>query len=169
MASRVDKSNMLSESWQNVYDLINDKSNVSDPTTLPTQSRKWVYSREPDIKGSAFKGFPYIIVNPAVLDFGDEQTGNRQIQSVNWSIEVEVVTSDRGFNNEGGKGQIQNDAISDDIIEAINNETNRKTLAGNGLRFFKPNVSGSVVEELKDTLVYRRSFLILFGSKKKVF
>jgi hypothetical protein len=169
MASEVTKSNLLMNSWQNVYDLINNKSNVSDPTTSSSVYRKWIYSREPDVKANDFTGFPYIIINPSTLTFDNSQTGNSQIQNINWTIEIEVVTSDRGFNNQNGKGQTHNDAISDDILETLNNSTNRNTLRDNGLYFFKPNITAVNVEEFSNTLIYRRSFLVGFRSKKKVF
>lgn len=169
MGNIVTYNNLLTESWQNVYDLINNRNNVSDPITISTEIRKWVYSREPDIKSIDFKGFPYIIINPSTIEFGDEQTGNRKIGSVNWTIEIEVVTCDRGFNNRDGKGQTDNDSISDDIIKLFNSEENGGLLRQKGLHFFKPNVTNIVTEEFSNTLIYRRSFILSFKSKKKLF
>ena len=163
MATKVDKTNLLSESWQNVKDLINDSDNVTNPAGF----KKWVYSREPGTKSVNFKGFPYIIIFPAVVDFGEITTVNRQLRAVNFSIQVEVVTSD-GMNQKG-KGSEWIDSICDDILELFNSDTARNTLATNGLFFSTPNVSSMVVDEVNELRVFRRTFLLSFRSLKKVF
>ena len=168
-ASFVSKSTMLSQAWQNVYDIVNNKSYVADPTTVSTQSRKWIYSREPDIKAMDFQEFPYIIVNPATLSFGKLRSGNRQLRSVSWSIIIEVVTCDRGFSNSDGKGMTHLDVISDDIIEAFNNETVQNTLRANGLLGSTPNVTAAVAEDFSNTKIYRRSIALTFAATRKVF
>lgn len=170
MADAVLYNNLLSESWQNIYDLINNKSNVADPLTTSSEKRKWVYSRVPDIKAADFKGFPFIVIHPSTGSFGDMQTGNRRIQAGTvFTIEIEIFTCDRGFGNQDAKGMAHLDAISDDVMECLNTAANRNTLSGNGLRFAKPNVANVSTEELDNTLIYRRSFIITFRGAKKVF
>lgn len=163
----VDSTNMVSQPRENIKELI--KNNVSDPTISSSGYRKWIYNRDPDVKSLDFKGYPYIIIRPATANFGDEQTGNAQIQSVLWGIEIDVITSDRGNNNRDGKGQEDNDSISDDVIKTLNSETGRSTLRASGMRFIRPNVAGMVVEEDNQTLIFRRSFLVGSASKKKVY
>jgi len=168
-ASFVSSSSLLSQAWQNVYDLLNSRTNVPDPVAASAEFRKMVYSREPDIKASDFAGFPYIIVRPAVLSFQDNETGRRQSRGVNFAIEVDVVASDRGSNNIDGKGAVHIDAISDDIVSTMLSAASRTTLATNGLRFSTPNVTGVVIEPLDNTMAYRRSFTLEFSGRKKVY
>ena len=163
MATKVDKSNLLSESWQNVYDLINDSSNVSNPTGV----KKWVYSRDPGTKSVGFSGFPYIVVFPSVVDFGERATVNKQLKTVNFSVQVEVVTSD-GMKDKG-KGAEWNDNICDDILELFNSVAACNTLATNGLFFSTPNVSSVIIDEVNQLRVFRRSIFISFTCKKKVY
>jgi hypothetical protein len=162
-------NNLFSQSWQNIYDIINSRTNVADPSSSSSQKRKWVYSRVPDVKSITFKDFPFIVVHPFTVNFGDTQTGNRQTQTVNFVVEIEVFTCDRGSNNDDGKGMTYLDAISDDIVQALNSSTNRATLSGYGLKFVKPSGTDVNVEDFNNTLVYRRSFMVGFGGKKKVF
>ena len=162
MTSAVAYNTIFSQSWQNIYDLINNKSYVSDPTTPSAQFRKWVYTREPDVNSADFTGFPYIIVNSTLVDQGDEQTVDGKKAFVSFDCEVEVVTCDRAYNNVDGKGQTHNDSISDDVWEVFNSKTHRDTLRVNGLSFSKPVATGTVPEAFKDTMVYRRSFLLSF-------
>jgi hypothetical protein len=168
-ATTVAHNNLYSESWNNIYSLINNKSLVADPSCPSTQSRKWVYARLPDVKDIAFSDFPFIVVHPAEINFGDSQTANRRIQSTNFIIEVEVVTCDRAFGNRDGCGAIDIDNISNDIVETFNSTSARNTLKSNGLAFFKPNGGSAIVEDFNNTLIYRRSFMIGFGGKKKVY
>ena len=171
MASRVSKTTLISEPWQNVFDLINSNSNVADPVTTAAEFRKWVYSRDPNVKKASFQGFPYIVVNPATAIFGEAgraQSVDGKGRMVEWGIEVEVVSSDYGANNEDGKGNAHNNAISDDILEVFNDSTHRQTLKDNIMFFSMPQVTSVSVEQFKETLVYRRSILLTFKTRMQV-
>ena len=72
MASQVTYENLFSESRNNVVALITS-SNVSDPSIVAPQVRKWIYSRDPDVKSIGFTGYPYIIVHPAEVDFDPDK------------------------------------------------------------------------------------------------
>jgi len=169
MANPVLYNNQFSESWNNIYAIINSKTYISDPTTTASEFRKWIYSRDPDIKSTDFGGYPFIVISPSTIDFGNEQTGNRQIKTLSYSFEIDVVTSDREINNREGKGAVDNDAISNDIVESFNNPTVANILAANGLRLINPSSTAMGVELIGETLVYRRSFLLTSINKKKVF
>jgi hypothetical protein len=169
MANRVTYQNIFSESWNNIYSLVNSKTNIIDPTTTSSEYRKWIYSREPDVKSIEFKGYPFIIVNPAEQDF--ENTGKSldgKSQTIAWTIVIEVVCSDRGFNNNDGKGLTHLDAISDDVFQTFKNMTNRKTLMTNGLYFFDVSASGVSTEPLSEELVYKRTFVLAFKTKMQI-
>lgn len=168
MATTVTKSNLLTESRQNVYDLIASTSNVVDPTVGSGEFRKWIYSREPDTKVADFKGYPFIIVYPARVDAGTRQTVNLKKRLLTFTVEVEVVTADVGYNDMSGKGLAHIDAISDDILETFNSTTNRITLSTNKLQMSRPDVTDVTIEALENTLVYRRSIIITFQSYKTV-
>ena len=170
MANKVDYSNLLSESWQNVYDLVDNRSNVADPLTSNTgQKRKFVYSREPGMKKLDYKGFPYIVIYPSSLDFGDITTCNGQKKDVNFTIQIDVRSNDSGYGNNDGKGLQHNDAISDDVMTLFNSSTARKTLRTNGLFFSTPTVSGVNIIEDESTKIYTRTFILTFRALKKVF
>ena len=164
--STVNYGNLFSSSRDNIVSLIKD--NVSDPTVSSSEYRKWIYSREPDVKASDFKGFPFIIIHPAVLSF-DEKTINGQIRTVNWGIQIEVITADREFGNNDGKGSTHLDNISNEIVMYLNNKSNSNVLRQNGLFFIDTNATSVVVESFNNTLIYRRSFMLSFKNKMKVY
>lgn len=162
----VNYGNLFSRSRDNIVNLL--KNNVSDPTVSSSEYRKWIYSREPDVKANDFKGFPFMIVHPAVLSF-DEKTINGQIRTVNWGIQIEVITSDREFGNNDGNGSTHLDSISNEIVMYLNDSTNSNTLRTNGLFFIDTNATSVVVESFNNTLTYRRSFMLSFKNKMKVY
>jgi hypothetical protein len=168
MASEVTYSNLLSESWQNVYDLINDKSNVADPTTSSAEYRKWIYTREPDIKSTDFGQFPYIIVHPVGISFPGRKTVDRRKSLIAWMVQVEVVTCDREFNGQDGKGATHNDAISDDVLQTFLNVTNRNTLSNNSMKFSDPTATSALPEPIANTLIYRRTIFLPFKTLKEI-
>lgn len=169
MAARVDYTKLLSEAWQNVYDLINNKSNVADPTTTSAEYRKWIYSRDPDVKASDFAGYPFIIVNPAMMDT-ESAAGSvdRKSKSILWTVEVEVVSSDRGANNQEGKGLTNNDAIADDVLQTFSDSTNKTTLRANNMLMSMPSATGIVIDDFHNERVYRRSIILSFRTKMQV-
>jgi len=170
MASQVNYSNLFSESRTNVTALITS-SNVSDPVISSAEFRKWVYSREPDVKSADFRGYPFIIVHPAIVDFEKEKgkgSVDGKSKSVFWDIEIEVVASDRGYGENDGQGLTHIDAISNDIVETFMNITNRKTLSTNSMKFANTDTTSVVTEVVANELVYRRSIMLSFESRIQV-
>jgi len=170
MASQVTYINLFSESRNNVVALITS-SNVSDPTISAAEVRKWIYSREPDVKASGFEGYPFIIVHPVDLDIeGEDGRGSLDGKSkvVFWDIEIEIVTSDRGYGDQDGKGLSYMDSISNSLIQTFMNITNRKTLSNNSMKFVNPTTTAVGTEVIDNELVYRRSIILSFKSRIQV-
>lgn len=167
MANRVTKSSLFSESRQNVVDLIN--SNVNDPVTSSAEYRKWIYSREPDVKASDFGGYPFIVVEGSDVDVlmeGSSADGKKKF--VDWSIETKIYASDRGYGNINGKGLIHIDAISDSIFNVFLDSTNKQTLSDNGMKFSEPETEDVDDEILNNELVFTRTLKLNFSIRMQV-
>jgi hypothetical protein len=167
-ANRVTYSNLFSESWNNIYSLVNNKSNVVDPSSSLGEYRKWIYSRDPDVKNISFSDFPYIIVMPLSVDTDKKQSLNSKSGMVNFVCDVEVICCDREFGERDGKGAIDNDSISNDVVETFNNATNKTILRSNGMAFSRINSSDIAIEEFNNTLIYRRTITLGFSSRKRI-
>ena len=165
MVSQVTYETLFSESRANVVALITS-SNVPDPTISSAEYRKWIYSREPDVKSADFKGYPYLTVHPSDLDI-EKELGSLDGKSkfVYWDIEIEIVTSDRGYGEKDGAGLTNMDTISNNLIKTFMNVTNRKTLSTNSMSFVNPTTTAVGTEVIENDLVYRRSILISFKSR----
>lgn len=168
MADRVTYSNIFSAPRANIVALIDNKSNVADPITSVSEFRKWIYSRDPDVKSNNFKGFPLIIIHAS--DFGTEEQGSCDMKSkpVDWSTEIEILTCDRGYGSKDGMGMSHMDSISDDIATTLFNAANRQTLQSNGLFNLTFTSSSITPEIIGEQLVYRRAFVVNLKTRLRV-
>jgi hypothetical protein len=165
--AQVTYSNLYSESRNNVVTLLTN--NVSDPTISSAEFRKWIYSLEPDVKSSDFKGYPLIVVHPADVDFDpDRRTVDMKSQQVNWDIMIDIITSDRGYGKQDGLGLSHMDTITNSVIQVLMDKTNRLSLADNSMKFATPNTTTVMAEEIQNEKVYRRSIVISFRSRIQV-
>lgn len=162
----VTKSNLFSESRNNVVSIIND--NVSDPLSTSGQYRKWIYSRYPDVKDTKFAGYPFIIVHPADVDIEQMGSVSGKSKSVNWEIEVEIVTSDRGYGDLDGQGLSNMDTISNSIIKELIDLTNRQILQGYSMFFSQPETTAVIQDVVADELIYRRSIMFTFRTRMQI-
>lgn len=168
VASRVTYNNLFSQGWQNIYDLINNRSNVADPIspTNPSPSRKFVYAREPVMADITYQEHPFIVVSPIkVTNSDNNESLDVKHGEVQFSCTIQVVTCDRGHGRRDAMGAIDNDAISEDIFATLNDASNRKTLRANGLPNFRVKMGEAIPEELHDTLAYRRIITVTSVNK----
>jgi len=167
MASQVLYTNLFSESRNNVVDLITT-ANVPDSEISSVEFRKRIYSREPDVKASDFAGYPFLIVHPADVEFEEGGSVDGKGKFVNWDIEIEIVTSDRGYAKKDGQGLTNMDTISNNLVKTFSDVTNRKTLSTNSMNFSRPSATPVSNEMIENELIYRRSVMIPFRSRIQV-
>ncbi len=170
MASQVTYQNLFSESRNNVVALLTS-TNVPDPNISSAEFRKWIYSREPGVKSIDFSGYPFIIVYPVSVDFEKEKgkgSVDMKSKSIFWDIEIEIVTSDRGYGEKDGQGLTNMDTISNNIVKTFMNKTNRVTLSNNSMRFTNPVTTDVSIETFHNELVYRRSVMLSFESRIQI-
>jgi len=170
MANQVTYQNLFSESRNNVTALLTS-TNVPDPIDSSAGFRKWIYSREPDVKATDFAGYPFIIVYPSSVDFEEEKgkgSVDMKSKSTFWDVEIEIVTSDRGYGNNDGQGLTYIDSISNDVVETFMNKTNRITLSNNSMKFTNPSTTSVNIEDFHQERVYRRSIMLAFQSRIQV-
>ena len=166
MANRVTYSNVFSQTWQNIYDILNSTSNVADP--LKISGRKFVYTREPDVKNINFGTFPYIIVHPTGVQKPAIKKLDMKGAKRGFSCEIEVVACDRGNGPADAQGNATCNALSDTVMQVLQDVTIRKALQANGLFNITVDAFGFVPEDAFSTKVYRRSILLTGDMFQKV-
>lgn len=169
--TRVTYENLFSEARANVVTLLTS-TNVPDPTISSAEFRKWIYSSEPSSKNSDFKGYPCLVVNHADVDIGGEE-GNigsldGKSKPIEWDIEIEIITSDRGYGNKAGKGAAYMDTISNNVMTTFLNMTNRNTLSNQSMKFSQPTTTNVTTDIISNEKVFRRSILLPFKSRIQV-
>ena len=157
---KIDKSNLYSQAYANIYNLINTRTNVVDPIDS-TGVRKFVYSRDPRVQGRGFRGYPIIIVNPIGIPFSNPSF-NRKSKDLEFSITIEIWSSD-DIVGRSDLGAQYLDTISDDLVEAL--ETNKSTLAGYGLHNMVIESSPADNADVGNTFVFTRMFTITFENR----
>ena len=159
--AKITNANLISEPRNNVVTLISNSSNVSDPVNS-SGNRKWIYSRDPAIKSNSFAGYPFIVIGPTRIDTTGSANMDSSKRFINWTIDIEVVSSDYGYGSNEGKGLEHNDSVTDDILKTLLDTTNRQTLISQGMAFRQPVVSNIIVELLKQEMTYRRIITLPF-------
>lgn len=163
--AQVNFTNLYSEPRNRIVALITS-SNIPDPIASSAEFRKWIYSREPDIKSTDFKGYPFLIIGPTDVDIEREEgSGDGKHKFVNFIIGIEVRTSDRGFGEKDGKGLSHMDSISNSFIKTFSDVTNRNTLALNSMEFIEILTDSVETLTTKNELIYRRVITLSFRSR----
>lgn len=167
--AQVTYANLFSEPRNNVVNLISDTSNVADPVAGSAENRKFIYSRFPDVKAADFAGYPFIVIKSTDLETEiPESSGDGKSKIVNFEIEIEIYTSDRGYGYENGRGLANMEAISDDVVETLMDITNRKSLKSFGLAFSTIEPTRISEQALKNEMTYKRIIPLTFRNKMQV-
>lgn len=160
-STNVTKDILLSQSYANIWNLLNDKDNVPDPVNKV--DRTIVYRRFPDVKGIDFQGYPFFTINPATADFENYNVDGLSAD-VGWTIMIEVFCSDRTPNN-NGRGAEWCDELSERILLTLNDGTNRTTLRNYGMANVVPDVSNMAVEDIHQERVFVRTITLRFDKR----
>lgn len=162
----ITKDNYFTQIHANLFNLINNRSNVSLPSGLPS-NHKFIYTREP-LLGRNFNGFPFIIV-PDPETSQDKKTSDGTKAFQDESFEIIIMTSDSISDSDGHPlGAQQMRDIKTNILKTLNNKTNAQTLRNNGLR---NRTFPSITLELGDIqgkTIFRTEFNLRFNNQLRV-
>ncbi len=161
-SGRINASNIANQSFANLYNLINNRSNVPDPNDT-TGRRKFVHVREPN-KGRGFgrTGFPFIIVSRSKPKKGDSTADYTQ-SFMSYDFSIRVVCRDSDSDSQGNAiGSEQCALITDSIIKTLNNADKRKTLNDQRMPHLEFDVEPDE-DEFEGKSVFISDFDIRFG------
>lgn len=151
----VTKSNLFRQSHANIYNIINNRSNVVDPIDS-SGDRKFVYNREPRNLGRNFRGYPIVIVYPVdISQSGGTVSATKSF--IEWIVTITVMSSDKSSDSSGNPvGAQYLDTISDDILEALNSEARTEPEL--------MNIDSSPADwaEIDGEMIFTREFTITF-------
>lgn len=103
--TQIDKTKLTGAVYDNVKTAL---ETISDPTSQ--EKRKFIYAREPHVKGASFEGYPIIIIK----DYSVEDTSmtvNGENVLFNGSFEIHVVAHEDDMPDF--------DTLSDDVLQTL--------------------------------------------------
>ena len=163
ISSQVTKSNVFSQSYINVFNLLNLRTNVKDPRG--TIQRKMFYKRYPSVKDRSFQDYPFIVlfpINSTVINrVFDTTRADNEIR-----IEGEVVSSNRmdGDKN-SGKGAEYLDSLCNNMFETLMDASNKTTLRGYNMANIDLSFDDTDSDTREGISVFVRSFTISFKTR----
>ncbi len=160
-SARVTASAIQNQSFANLYNLINNRSNVPDPID-GTGNRKFVFVRMPHI-GREFKGFPFIVIE-RIRPAKGSSTVSLTKSFMSYDVTILVVSQDKDSDGSGDpNGAEQNNLITDNVIKTLNNAGNRKTLIRQGMANLEYDIDTDV-DSFEGRTIFTSEFDIRFES-----
>ena len=158
-SAKVTASAIQNQSFANIYNLINNRSNISDPADS-SGLRKFVYVRLPNI-GRGNVGFPFIVVH-RIKPSKSTNTVSVTKSFMSYDMVISVYSQDSASDSLGNpSGAEQCNQITDNITKTLNNATNRKTLITQGMAHLEFDIDTSE-EDYNGRTVFISEFDIRF-------
>ena len=157
--ARINASTIQNQAFANLYNLINTRSNVPDPTDL-SGARKFVHVRPPR-RGRNFPGFPFIVID-RIRPVKGISTVSLTKSFMSFDSTITVYSQDKDSDSDANQnGAEQNNLITDNIIKTLNNATNQKDLINNGMSGMEYNIDTDV-DDFEGRTVFTSEFDIRF-------
>jgi len=161
-SAKITYSNMVSQAYANLYNLINDRDNVPNPNDN-SGTTKFVYYRIPKM-GRNFKGYPFIVISRTHLDKVNE-VANYTKAAFDYKFTITVYCKDYGADSNGNPNAAETmETITDNIISTLNNPTNQHTLLYQGMGRLKYDVSADEIVDFDGNYVYTAEIELVFAN-----
>ncbi len=162
----ITKSNIFTQVFANIFNLINTRSNVPDPNDS-TGRRKFVYShREPNFMARNFSGYPCVIVEGVNMTQNIKTVSSTKAFQFD-EINIIVMSQDKSSDASGDpSGADTLNSISDDIVEVLN--ANNGTLRNNGLSRREIDSTDFDWGEIDGQPTFRREITLTFNQLRTV-
>ena len=157
-SNKITSSNIVKQPFWNLFNLINNRSNVPDPNDL-TGNRKFVYRRIPH---DLHKKFPFIVISRTKPEKGNA-TADLSKNFYSFDFMITVYTKDEDSDGSADPlGADKADIISNDIINTFN-PTNQKTLMNYGMHDLTYKIDTDE-DKLEGKAVFLTEFNISFNN-----
>ena len=157
----INSTNLIRQSYANIYNLINNRSNVPDPNSS-AGTRKFIYTRMPKIDSRNFAGFPFIIVERTKPS---KKIGSADLTKsfINFDNAISVYSKDKETDSTGyPSGEQTNEEITENIRKTLDNATNQRTLLNQAMAHLSYNIDTSEDEDFDGILTYISKFDLRF-------
>ena len=164
------RSNLYSQVHINIFNLLNDRDNVSDPRDPSGSTRTNFVIAHPPTGERAQETYPLVVVNPPSTSIGELRLGDDLTATVSGEVMIEIWSSDTFGrtitpSDYRGRGPADLDRISDDVIATLNSVTNRNSLRANNIGFVRVDTRSTEYLTEKDETIWVREISVSFETR----
>jgi len=170
--SKISTTNIESQSWQNIFDTMDNRSNIADPRdTQGLKTRIFIYDSDPFEKSLNFDDMPYIILKLPKVEYQEEmQSTDGKVKFITWTQEIVVRTVREGSSGGGTEDQGRTDifAIGDDLQETFNKSSVREGLAANNVKKINLTKIDADTTLINQRDIYEASYELTYQTRMTV-
>ena len=169
----IDKTNIESASYNNIFAVVDNRSYIVDPrrkdmTSATTQKRTFVYDSDPFIKAILFKDMPYIVLELPMLEYEHWSTDGKY-KDINWRQKIVIRTAREGASNVGtDTGRTDMFEICDDLQETFNKDSIKNTLGGSNIRKLNLSKVNTFTDVIDGREVYESEYTLEYYTRLQV-
>ena len=152
--------------WQLVFDIVNDRTLVTDPRNS-NGTRTFVYDSDPLQKSFEFSGLPYIVLEIPTVEYG-AQSPDANYAIFKWKLKLIVRTAkDGSAGTRIDTGRADMFTITDSLHKTFQNLTVKNTWRNNKLYSVTLNSLGTDTIVIDQRIMYEVSFEVNGSSRIK--
>ncbi len=169
----IDRTKIESAAYDNIYAIIDNRSNVVDPkrkgtTHSTTQKRKFVYDTDPFMRSINYSDMPYIVLELPILEYSAISTDGKH-KDILWTQRIIVRTKKEGSSTVlTDTGRTDMFEICDDLHETFNKDSIKTTQGGYNIHkvnLTKINTSFDVIDNIE---LYESEFELTYYTRLQV-
>jgi len=170
MASAISKTTIESNAYNNIFEVIDTRSNVADPRDSEGKKlRTFLYDADPFALSLGFSDYPYIVLEfPSIVQ--SKETVDGKHKNVKWRHTIIIRTARKGSGCSGTADTGRTDlfSISDDLIETFNKVSVRQPLLINGLKLINLDKVSSDTPNIDTVPLYEAVYELTYEQRMKV-
>lgn len=161
-------TNLESAAWGNIYDILNNRSIISDPRNR-SSDKAFVYDSDPVLhKSGGFSGFPYIILSLPTLEYSRISEDGRFKQCA-WKHRIVIRTAkDGSANSRVDVGRTDMFQICDALQQAMNSLSVKNTLSISGINNLKLTKVNNGIVILDQKMLYESEYDLEYNQRIQV-
>ena len=167
MTSDVAYNKIETNAYNNVFEIMNTRSNIADPRNRPT-TVAFVYTFDPLMKGLGFSGLPYMILELPTIESSRESVDSK-FHFVKWKHKITIRTARDGSGNsrvDVGVSDIQ--AIGDALFTTFWSHQVKQQLRYLGQQMVEIRKTGNDLITLDQKMIFEAVYELTYETRTKV-
>ena len=160
--------NIESASYNDVFNIVNDRTLIQDPRTGTVGGRTFIYDLDPLHKSMGFQFLPYIILELPTIEY-DRISEDGRYKFIKWKQAMIVrAARDGSANTRTDVGRSDILAIGDNLQTAFNSGTVKQSLSYQGISKIYLTKTGTDVITIDQKQMYEATYELDYERRTKV-